>query len=699
MDQDICLHEGGLYTVLRVLADGDVLLLHCAPVPFDETEIPPHTLRQYRLVEVQAMGENQNDHHGNKHTGCNPGRALRYRGHTLTPGPGGSTLCVTLAGGGLEVRCFLEFFDGLGTVRTHTQVCCTGPQEVCLTYVSAFALTGLGGTAPGPGETCLVSWAYNSWCSELQWRRASLAALGLAPISAPGTLHTPEQYQNFSLQAMSPCGRGTWPCSEFLPMGAFEDPRRGQALVWQIEAGGPWQWELSTAGGTYYLQAAGPDDERHHWRMPLGPGACYETPTVAAAFAPNREAGFAQLTAYRRRIARPCRDTRELPVIFNDYMALLGDPHEETLLPLIDAAARAGGEYFCIDSGWYADDNWWDSVGLWQPEASRFPHGLPFVMAYIRARGMTPGLWLEPEVMGVRCPLAEVWPDECFFQRGGKRVIDHARYQLDLRHPLVVRHLDETVDRLVGEYGAGYLKLDYNINGGYGTETGAPSAGAGLEAHLRAYRAWLARVQARWPELVIENCASGGMRMEYGLLSQLSIQSLSDQDEAVKLAPIAAAAPTAVAPEQAACWSLPQPGQTAEELVFSMVNALLLRIHQSGALDRLSAQQQALFHEAVTLYKTYRADLPRALPFWPLGLPQPGSAVLCLGLDCGGYALLAVWKLADGGPCRLPLPRACGEVCQFYPQGMRCPCALTAAGRVLEARLPQAPSARLYRLV
>ena len=698
MQREICVHEGGLYTVLRVLEDGDVLLLHCAPHPYEEADVAPHALRQYRLVEVQAMGEDQNDHHGNKHTGCNPGRALRYAGHTLTPGENGSTLCVELAGKGLRVRYFMEFFADTCTVRTHAETLCT-QGEVCLTYLSAFALTGLSKGARDPAEGCFVSWAYNSWCSELQWRRASLADLGLAPISSAETLRRPEQYQNFSLAAASFCGRGTWACSEYLPMGAFEDTLRGRALVWQIEAGGPWQWEVSTLAGEYYLQAAGPDDERHHWRMPLSPGEQYVTPPVAVAFAPTREEAFAQLTRYRRHITRPCRDARELPVIFNDYMALLGDPDEARLLPLIDAAAAAGGEYFCVDSGWYADGNWWDSVGLWQPEPRRFPHGLPYVMQYIRARGMVPGLWLELEVMGVNCPLAERWPDECFFMRGGRRVIDHARYQLDFRHPQEVQPAEKTHDPQVREYGVGYIKTDYNINGGYGTEVNAPSAGAGLEGHQRAYRAWLARVQARWPELVIENCASGGMRMEYGLLSQLSIQSLTDQDEALKLAPIAAAAPSAVTPEQAACWSLPQAGHSDEEMIFSMVNALLLRIHQSGALDALGAQQRALLQEAIALYKTYRAELPGALPFWPLGLPAPESEVLGLGMDFGSHALLAVWRVdGDAQPCRLPLPRPFARVRQYYPAGHLYPCGLAEAGRLLEACLPAAPCARLYRL-
>lgn len=699
IQQDIRLHEGSLFLVLRVREDGDVLLLHCSTEPFDPDSIPEHTLCWYRLVELQTAGENQNDHHGNKHTGTSPGSRLCYVSHTVTPTTVGSVLCVTLRCELLEVRYIMELFPDACTVRTHTEVTCIADHDVCLTYLSIFALTGLTKGLPDPSADVLVSWAYNSWCSELQWQRSDLNRLGLSPISDIQTLRQPEQYQNFSLQTASFCGRGTWPCSEYLPMGAIEHTQKNHALAWQIETGGPWQWELSTIAGEYYLQLAGPDDERHHWMLPLAPGEHYTTGYAAIAFASAREEAFAQLTAYRRHIMRPCRDTRELPVIFNDYMALLGDPDEASLLPLIDAAAEIGAEYFCIDSGWYADGSWWDCVGFWQPASRRFPHGLPYVMQYIRDHGMIPGLWLEPEVMGIHCPLAADWPDECFFLRGGRRVIDHGRYQLDFRHPIVRAHADEVIDRLAGKYRIGYLKLDYNINGGYGTEFEAPSAGVGLERHQRAYRAWLSDVQKRWPDLVIENCASGGMRMEYGLLSQLSIQSLSDQDEAVKLAPIAAAAPSAVTPEQAAVWSLPAADASDEELIFSMVSTLLLRIHQSGPLNDFSPAKRALLSEAIALYKTYRRDLAHAVPLWPLGLPAPDDALLCLAMDPGDRILLALWRIRDEKTvCHVPLPRVFAHAAQIYPAGIPYPCRLTEDGQTLLATLPPAPSARLYEL-
>ena len=93
---------------------------------------------------------------------------------------------------------------------------------------------------------------------------------------------------------------------------------------------------------------------------------------------------------------------------------------------------------------------------------------------------MVPGLWLEPEVVGVRSPVADLLPADAFFTRGGQRVVEHGRYHLDLRHPAAVKHLDEVIDFLVGDLGVGYLKLDYNINAGPGTDAGGLSAGAGL---------------------------------------------------------------------------------------------------------------------------------------------------------------------------------------------------------------------------
>ena len=210
-------------------------------------------------------------------------------------------------------------------------------------------------------------------------------------------------------------------------MGAVINRRTGAAWAWQIEHNGAWHWQVgeftppcaASDGGQAYLALLGPTDAEHQWRMVLTPGASFTTVPVAVAVSNEGfEGAVAALAASRRAVRRPHEDHRRLPVIFNDYMnTLKGDPTTERLLPLIAAAANAGAEYFCIDAGWYAEagESWWDTVGLWKPSATRFPGGLSEVLDCIRAEGMVPGLWLEPEVVGVRSPVADRLPPDAFF--------------------------------------------------------------------------------------------------------------------------------------------------------------------------------------------------------------------------------------------------------------------------------------------
>ena len=92
---------------------------------------------------------------------------------------------------------------------------------------------------------------------------------------------------------------------------------------------------------------------------------------------------------------------------------------------------------------------------------------------------MVPGLWLEPEVAGVKSLLAKK-TDNWFLARHGKRVLKNSRFLLDLRNPEVRSYLDEVIERLVNQYGVGYIKMDYNVDSLQGTEINAESFGQGL---------------------------------------------------------------------------------------------------------------------------------------------------------------------------------------------------------------------------
>ncbi|MFF9775334.1 glycoside hydrolase family 36 protein [Streptomyces sp. NPDC013978] len=779
----------GIESVFATASDGTLRLVRLGP---SGDTVDPETALP--LVELTAFGHGSG-WSGPRFTGTAFGARLVYRGHCEGDGAGEgdwARLTVELHDPATGLTAFVELSSpaGVAVLRSRVRLRNDGAEPLVVQSVSSLLLGGL----PSP-DLLDVHRARNDWLAECRWYAEPLRAT-VADISV-------DAHQHDSRAALALTGRGSWPSDGHLAMGALteRDGRRdrgaapteggggrGRAWVWQVESPAGWRWDLGERARGTYLALNGPTDAEHQWRVRLAPGDTFTTVAAALALGSGGGSGldeaWAALTAYRRAVRRPHPDHDTLPVVFNDYMnTLMGDPTTAKLLPLIDAAADAGAEYFCIDSGWYddtVDGGWWDAVGAWLPSARRFPpggvdggtapeggawagggggagtataagaeaeagaepeawagaeadtgagadtgpmagadtgvgaeteaeagtepeawaraeaeagtepeawaraeagagagaghdagtgpeagaaaasdSGIRAVLDRIRERGMVPGLWLEPEVVGVRSAVAAELPPEAFFLRDGVRLAEQGRHQLDLRHPAARAHLDKTVDRLVGDWGVGYLKLDYNIVIDPGTTApGDLSPGAGLLGHAHAYLDWLSGVLDRYPHLVVENCASGGMRMDGATLAVAQLQSTSDQQDPLRYPPIAAAAPTAVPPEQGAVWAYPQPEYEDDLIAFTLGGALLGRIHLSGHLDRMTERQFALVREAVGTYKSIRGDLARSLPFWPLGLPGWTDEWSALGLrapDGHGPTYLSVWRRGGASEVRLPV--------------------------------------------
>ncbi|MER6186889.1 alpha-galactosidase [Streptomyces sp. NPDC001652] len=596
------------------------------------------------LVEVTATG------HGRMWSGerfieTAIGDRLSYLSHETVQDGGRERTTIRLADSatGLAADVTLEARPGSGFLRARVRLANQGGTALRLESVSTLTLGGIV-DADGGLDDLTLHWADNDWLAECRWRQDAFRKR-VVPLSRSAHGHEGRGcFERYS--------QGSWSTGRHLPVAGLTDSA-GRAWLWQIESSAGWRFETGEREGAAYVGLFGPDDAHHQWHHTLAPGEEFHTVPAVLVHTETGglDAAFGELTDYRRGIRRDHPDRLALPVIYNDYMnTLMGDPTTERLLPLIEAAGAAGAEVFVIDAGWYDDDaqGWWDAVGAWEPAARRFPGGLPEVLDAIRAHGMTPGLWLEPEVVGVRSPLAGTLPPEAFFRRGGLRVTEHGRHHLDLRHPAARAHLDEVVDRLVGEWGVGYLKLDYNINIGPGTENGSESAGAGLLGHHRAHLDWMAALLDRHPDLVLENCGSGGLRMDYAQLAVAQLQSTSDQQDLLRYPPIAAAAATAVIPEQAAVWAYPQPDHTLDETAFTLTGALLGRVHLSGFINLMSEEQAGLVRSAISAYKELRPELGGTRPFWPLGLPAWEDAWLAHGLRGQGATFLTVWRRAPG---------------------------------------------------
>ena len=615
------------------------------------------------LVEVTATGHGRT-WSGERFIDTAIGERLAYRGHeTLQDGPWErTTIHLADPDTGLAAHIGLDTSPGTAFLRARVRLVNEGAVPLRLESVSTLALGGIVDEVDGL-DGLTVHWADNDWLAECRWRRTPFRAENV-PLSRAAHGHEGRGcFERYS--------QGSWSTGRHLPIGALTD-REGRAWLWQIESSAGWRFETGEREGAAYVALFGPDDAHHQWHQLLAPGEEFSTvPAVLVrADTGGLDAAFGELTDYRRLIRRDHADHRTLPVIYNDYMnTLMGDPTTEKLLPLIDAAADAGAEVFVIDAGWYDDDaqGWWDAVGTWEAARNRFPGGIAEVLDAVRRRGMTPGLWLEPEVVGVRSPLARTLPPEAFFRRGGVRVTEHGRHHLDLRHPAARAHLDAVVDRLVGDWGVGYLKLDYNINIGPGTENGEESPGAGLLGHHRAHLDWMSGLLDRHPGLVLENCGSGGLRWDYAQLAVAQLQSTSDQQDPLRYPPIAAAAATGATPEQCAVWAYPQPGHTLDEIAFTLTGALLGRIHLSGFLDRMNDDQLGLVRSALRVYKDIRPRIAEAQPFWPLGLPDWEDAWIAHGLRGRGATYLTVWRRGSGDGSRtLSVPHLRGV--QLVPE-------------------------------
>ena len=197
--------------------------------------------------------------------------------------------------------------------------------------------------------------------------------------------------------------------------------------------------------------------------------------------------------------------------------------------------------------------------------------------------------------------------------------------------------------------------------------------------------------------------------MDYAMLSRYSIQSTSDQDDYLKYATIAANSPTGLTPEQSAVWAYPMnhedeisSRELKEEVIFNMINAMLLRIHQSGHLAKLDEDRKALVKEALSVYKSIRADIKEAVPFWPLGLSDFSDEWVVMGLRKDEVSYLAVWRREGSkSSCEIPIPAYQGKDIKvecIYPSCNESKFQWHSEAGKLVVNLEYEKMARLFRL-
>ncbi len=632
------------------VVDGKIYMTECGSFKIDEqNKAHPYA---YRFAEVQVAGEHKDSHMGIKMGISSEGALLRYVSHCIAE----NRLEIIQRSDLVEVKSVFLSYDDTQTIRTYTEVKNISEKAITLEEVSAFKAMNFGHIKDS--KDIYLYKFYQGHHTECQPRRLSLFDLGLIRYAGTGS------------KRVSSCNVGSWSTKEELPQGIIEYD--GSFTMFEIESSHSWYYEISDDDTKLYLYLSGANSSFGSWTKKLEPNGTYQTVTTAISFSDSLNGVLGEMTKYRRHIKGTCEQDEHLPTIFNEYMHLSWDsPEEDKTKVYAPVVADTGVEYYVIDCGWHNEEpgcEIYPYVGQWKESKNRFPNGVKKTTDYIRSLGMKAGLWIEPEIIGNKCQeMLEFYDDDCFIRRDGKKVCTMGRHFLDFRNQKVVDYMTETIRRMVEDYGADYIKLDYNEDLGVGTDENSDSYGEGLEQCANAYLRWIDDIRQRFPQVLFETCASGGHRMDYRTLSHFSIVSTSDQTSYKWYPYIAGNILSAVLPEQAAVWSYPvdsygEPNAvfspdcewvnehiSEEQVIMNMINSFLGRMHLASHLELLNDAKKALVKEGVDYFNKLSEVKKKALPFMPNGFCNFGDELVVSGLKDHETIYLAVWNLGEIG--------------------------------------------------
>ena len=257
----------------------------------------------------------------------------------------------------------------------------------------------------------------------------------------------------------------------------------------------------------------------------LKPGRTFTTPAMLWTWS---DQGKGQVSRNFHRWARRygIRDAAQpRPVLLNNWEATGFKFDEPTIVSLFDGAKEIGAETFLLDDGWFGnrhprnDDK--AGLGDWQVNTNKLPHGLSFLAAEARRRGVNFGIWLEPEMVNPASDLFEQHPDWAIRQPHRELELSRNQLDLDLSRPEAHEFAWKVIDNTLGPNpGISYVKWDANR---YVTQPGSPYLPPDEQSHLLidynfALYDVMARMVQKYPRVTAMLCSGGSGRVDYGAL-------------------------------------------------------------------------------------------------------------------------------------------------------------------------------------
>lgn len=489
---------------------------------------------------------------------------------------------------GLELRICHDRHPVTGATVISTTFYNGSDSEVTMEMLTSFRIPGI----PADRIHRILSW----WSAEGRLKTDRLTELNM------------ERSWNHMAFRIEKFGNvGSQPVRKYFPFVAAEDSKSGRVTAVQLYSPASWQMEVTVRHDDTVTLAGGiADRDFGQWTKTIAPGDSFTAPKAVAAEGASLEEVCDRLVKTQTPDISPA--DRDMGIVFNEYCTTWGNPTLENLKKICDKIAGKGIRYLVMDSGWHGPEGYfWDTAGDWSVRKNRFPYGLRELTTYIRQKGMIPGIWFEFEVV---CPKTERFgmTEHLLKKDGVPLTIGHRRF-LDMEDPWVTERLTEDVIGTLRDNDFGYIKVDYNDTLGMGCD-GPESMGENLRRKVHATQAFFRKMKQELPELVIENCSSGGHRLEPSMMELSSMASFSDAHEIPSLPLIAANLHRVIRPEQSQIWSVLRKEDTDERLYFSMCATLLGRMGLSGDIYDLSDHQWELVDAGIAFYKE-AADIIR----------------------------------------------------------------------------------------
>ena len=304
---------------------------------------------------------------------------------------------------------------------------------------------------------------------------------------------------------------------------------------------GNFQLKVETDDSDYHYFYAGinPDNSEYH----LKKGETFITPKVALSFSQCGLSGVSRNFHKWGRKYMLAHGDKERKILLNSWEGVYFDINQKGMDQMMGDIASMGGELFVMDDGWFGvkyprkTDNC--ALGDWVVDKNKLPEGIEGLLRDAKKHGIKFGIWIEPEMSNTVSELYEKHPDwiikapkrDAVLGRGGTQVV------LDMANPKVQDFVFSIVDNLMTKYPEiDYIKWDANMaimNHGSQYLNMADQSHLNIEYH-RGFQKTCERIRAKYPDLTIQACASGGGRANWGVLPYFDEFWVSDNTDALQ---------------------------------------------------------------------------------------------------------------------------------------------------------------------